>query len=125
MGLKVILITLGFDVDCLLDICISGPESIQKVNYAHSQGIIHNLILTDLQMPDINGIELTRIFRRMYKNDFNICDRKRQPLIVGVSGHAQSQYEEQGLKAGMDRFESKPLYADSLQEILVQANISI
>ena len=44
---------------------------------------------------------------------------------MGVSGHAQSQYVEAGLKAGMDRFESKPLYAETLQEILVQANIFI
>ena len=76
MGLKVILITLGFDVDCLLDLCISAKESIQKVKYAHSQGIIHNLILTDLQMPELNGIELTRNFRTIYRNEFNLYDHK-------------------------------------------------
>ena len=41
-----------------------------------------------------------------------------QPLIIGVSGHIQSQFIKECLDAGMNMVEAKPLYADRLKEIL-------
>ena len=46
-----------------------------------------------------------------------------QPLIVGVSGHVQSYFINESLKAGMNMIEPKPLYADRLKKILEMVKI--
>lgn len=40
------------------------------------------------------------------------------PKIVGITGHATSEYHEKGLESGMDKVISKPLYFESLNEII-------
>lgn len=44
-------------------------------------------------------------------------------MIIGLSGHVQSYFIESGLAAGMDIFESKPLYARRMLQILQQTNL--
>ena len=68
-------------------------------------------------MPELDGIELTKELRLYYQNDLGI-DNMHQPTIVGVSGHVEDHFIQQGLSAGMDCFESKPLYANRLMAIL-------
>ena len=44
-------------------------------------------------------------------------------MIVGVSGHVQTVFINEGIKAGMDMIEPKPLYANNLTKILKYAKI--
>ena len=65
-------------------------------------------------MPEMDGIQLTKHLRQLYEREFDL-DKLCQPKIVGVSGHVQSYFIQSSIDAGMDQFESKPLYADKLR----------
>ena len=117
MGLKVVLESTGFDVTDKLDMCMSASEAIEKVHQAHKLDITHSLIITDIQMPEMDGIELTKHLRSLYRDEYSVCP-ELQPKIIGVSGHVQSYFIKQAIDAGMDQFQSKPLYSTKLRQIL-------
>jgi CheY-like chemotaxis protein len=61
----------------------------------------YKLILTDFNMPVMDGIKSTQKIRKFLTNDLNI-KRKDQPMIVGITGHVHHDFLEEGEKAGMD-----------------------
>jgi two-component system, cell cycle response regulator DivK len=60
-----------------------------------------DLILMDLQLPDIDGLELTRLLRQNPRT----CDTK----IVAVTAYAMKGDEERARLAGVDGYISKPI----------------
>ncbi len=60
-----------------------------------------DIIITDYSMPEMNGIELTRIIRTQYPH----------MLIIGISGNCEGK---DFLEAGADAFLSKPLQLHEL-----------
>ena len=83
----------------LVDIAEDGFTAWVK-----SQTGQHDLLLTDIRMPKMDGIELTRRIRQ-YEKDHN---KPRLP-IVGLSAHALAEIEFECTKAGMDDFIAKPV----------------
>lgn len=78
-----------------------------------------DLILMDMQMPELDGIEATAAIR-----DFERASGKRTP-IVAVTANAMLGDRERCLNAGMDEYLSKPLRAeDLLRTIRLVANCS-
>ena len=84
-----------------------------------------DMVLTDIQMPIMDGNEATELFRK-YEDKTEIEDwgnsilRKSRLLIVGMSANTDEQSREGALKSGMDYFIAKPFaYKDLL--ILLQS----
>lgn len=59
-----------------------------------------NLILMDLSLPDIDGMEVTRILRK--KEEY-----KNLPIIA-ISAHAMAGIQEMAQEAGLNDFLTKP-----------------
>lgn len=68
----------------------------------------YKYILTDFSMPEMDGIDSTKAIRKHLTQVLKI-PRREQPKIIGITGHVQGVYREQGLKAGMDEILGKPL----------------
>jgi signal transduction histidine kinase/HPt (histidine-containing phosphotransfer) domain-containing protein len=80
---------------------------------AASQNQEFDLILMDVQMPEIDGLEATRQIRLSLTNS-----NSRQPRIVGLTANALSEERERCLEAGMDDKLSKPLRIEQLRSVL-------
>ncbi len=71
-----------------------------------------DLILMDIQMPELNGIEATRLIREIEKKtDTHIP-------IIAMTAHAIKGDRESFLKAGMDDYISKPIDTKKLIETI-------
>jgi len=72
-----------------------------------------DLVLMDIQMPEMDGIEATEIIR----NDPLFTPYARVPIIA-LTAHAMGGDEEKFLSRGMDAYLSKPFDHARLQELL-------
>ncbi len=73
-----------------------------------------DLLLTDLEMTGMGGLEVSRRIRAEFPAD-------RQPHIVAVTGHVLSEDRDIYLDAGMNDYLAKPLRADHLVALLRRA----
>jgi CheY-like chemotaxis protein/HPt (histidine-containing phosphotransfer) domain-containing protein len=71
-----------------------------------------DLVLMDVQMPAMDGMEATTLIREQEK------DTGRHTPIFGLTAHAMMGDREQGLAAGMDEYITKPLRLESLIEAI-------
>ncbi|HEV2989362.1 MAG TPA: response regulator [Candidatus Angelobacter sp.] len=67
-----------------------------------------DLVLMDVQMPEISGLEVTRAIRRMEEKT------GRHVPIIAMTAHAMVGDKESCLGAGMDDYVAKPLQAKEL-----------
>ena len=73
----------------------------------------YDVVLMDIQMPGLNGLEVTRRIRET---------RGETPYIIALTAHALSGDRERCLAAGMNDYLSKPLALTDLQNALARAN---
>ena len=105
--LKEILQQLRFDVLEAVD----GHDALQTLNrISQTQQSFPDLILMDLLMPGLDGVETTRAIRQ--RQEFP------QMIIIGVSASAAAEIRQQCLTAGCDDFLAKPIRLESLLECL-------
>jgi len=85
----------GFSIDLAND----GQEAIGKLKNA---AIAYDLVLMDVQMPVLDGLEATRIIRKE-------AHWKDLPIIA-MTAHAMNGDKERCLAAGMNGYISKPVH---------------
>ena len=90
----------GFEVDLVAD----GQQALEA-QCSHP----YDLILMDLQMPNVDGFEATRQIRR---------SQLKQPVIVALSADVLDDVRERCLKVGMDDYLSKPITRDQLLAVV-------
>ncbi|MEO8049212.1 MAG: response regulator [Acidobacteriota bacterium] len=78
------------------------------------EGQTFDLILMDVQMPEMGGFEATALIREKEK-------RTGQHIpIVAMTAHAMSGDRERCINAGMDDYLAKPVSASALLELIAQ-----
>jgi signal transduction histidine kinase/CheY-like chemotaxis protein len=100
-----ILIQFGYHADLVA----SGKEAVEAVERQK-----YNLLFMDLQMPDMDGLEATRL----------ICSRmspSERPYIVAMTANAMKEDRELCLSAGMDDYLSKPIRRDEIKAAIERA----
>lgn len=90
----------GFGLD--IDIAPNGLEAWEMAKAKH-----YDVILMDIQMPEMDGIESTKRI---------IQDLKERPIIIAVTANATISDKKRCFEAGMDDFLTKPIKADVLKE---------
>ena len=89
----------------VVDKANNGQEAIRKV-----QSEPYDIVLMDLQMPVMDGLEATQIIRQLN------CV---QPVIIATTANAMKEDRTRCLEAGMNDFLSKPLDMMELQKTLL------
>jgi signal transduction histidine kinase/CheY-like chemotaxis protein/ligand-binding sensor domain-containing protein len=89
------------------DIVENGEQALQKVREKS-----YDIILMDVQMPVMDGLEATKIMRSM---------GGRQPYIAAMTANAMAEDREISLQAGMDDYLTKPMKPAELMNMLQRA----
>ncbi len=92
----------GYDV-------VVAADGLQAVELALTK--VPDLILLDLELPQLNGLAVTKNLRRHPK-------LKAVPIIV-ISGHDPQQCSQLALDSGCNDYLCKPIDFEELEKILV------
>ena len=90
------------------DVVENGSAAVAAV-----EGSTYDVILMDVQMPELDGLEATRRIRRRWPGE--------TPRIVAMTANAMDGDREACLAAGMDDYIAKPISPEALQASLVAA----
>ena len=88
------------------DLASNGREAIAAVEAA-----VYDVVLMDVQMPEVDGLEATRHIRRRWPGTAG-------PRIVAMTANAMEGDREACLAAGMDEYLSKPIRPETLAAAL-------
>ncbi|WP_247231410.1 hybrid sensor histidine kinase/response regulator [Telluribacter sp. SYSU D00476] len=89
------------------DLAQNGLEVLEMLKKRY-----YEVILMDIQMPEMDGLEATQLIRQNFE---------KQPVIIAMTANALQGDREMCLKAGMDLYVSKPILLDELKNALQQA----
>lgn len=96
---------------CEVQTALNGQEALDQY-----QARDFDLILMDIQMPVMDGIEVTKRIRLLEVH-------KRHTPIVALTAHALTTEKESVLLAGMDDYLTKPIDENELDRILAKWTI--
>jgi CheY-like chemotaxis protein len=97
----ILLSRMGYEVV----IANNGIEAIEACTHSH-----FDLILMDIQMPEMGGVEATEVIRGMEKSE-----QKNRTPIIAVTANALKGDRERYMASGMDGYVSKPIALEALR----------
>ena len=99
---------LGYQADCALN----GLEVLKAIEQKS-----YDLILMDIQMPEMDGLEATRQIRQM-ESTRGVSNLTNQIKIIAMTANVMNEDRENCLKVGMNDFISKPVRIEEIAKIL-------
>ncbi|WP_373777497.1 ATP-binding protein [Glaesserella sp.] len=93
---------------CEVDVAMTGAEAFER--FAQNS---YDLILLDIQLPDMTGFDIASQLRECYENG----DVEYLPLLIALTANI-IQTKEEYQKQGMDDVLRKPLSLEALAECL-------
>ena len=87
---------------CQADLATNGIEAIEAF-----EDQSYDIVLMDVQMPKMSGLEATKIIRQRLHRDLKIIIITSYP-----------NYHDQCIEAGADDFLTKPLRIENLRDII-------
>ncbi len=91
-----------------VEVANNGEEALEALKKQS-----FDLVLMDIQMPVMSGIEATRIIRNSKINGID-----RNIPIIAVSAHAFEEHREMCMQSGMNGFITKPINREDIQILI-------
>ena len=85
----------------------SGEQALTYLNQHHHEAV---LILSDINMPGMSGLELLRVIKQQFASP--------PPVVMMITAYGDSENYNQAMKLGADDFLTKPLDFNLLKEKL-------
>jgi len=94
-------------------VCTNGETALESWLSARSSGAPYDLVLMDIQMPQLDGIETTKRIR-----DLEAGHPGRQTPILALTANTLAEDRYACFESGMDGFLIKPLDREKLADAL-------
>jgi len=91
------------------DVAANGVEAIAAIDKQ-----TYDLVLMDIQMPEMDGWQATREIRSRWPEN-------EGPRIVALTANAMAEDRQRCFDEGMDDYLTKPIQAEELQRVLAEA----
>ncbi len=91
-----------------IDVAENGKKALEFLEHK-----TYDIILMDVQMPVMNGLEATQAIIEKYP-------KNEQPFIIAITANAMHGDKERFLEAGMVDYLSKPIRFKDVQEVLIR-----
>lgn len=101
---KKLLQRIGFEISC----ANNGREALEAIEGKH-----YDIILMDMQMPVMDGLEATRNIRLRE-------DGEKHIPIIAMTANAMKGDKEKCFEAGMDDYLSKPIKPEELEKVVLK-----
>ena len=87
-------------------------KAVQSAIYEKADADYYDLVLMDIQMPNMDGYKATQLIRQL-------PDKKKSRVpVIAMTANAFEEDKRNALAAGMDGFLSKPIVIEELIHIL-------
>jgi CheY-like chemotaxis protein len=106
---KIVQETLLHKLGLTTQIVADGQEAVDTI----TSGQVYDLILMDVRMPRLNGLEATKRIR-----EWEISHQKDRTRIIAITANAYEDDRRLCLEVGMDDFIAKPIIFADLQRTL-------
>ena len=93
------------EIGIAADTALSGKEALEMVQLRHARREAYNLILVDLKMPEMDGVEVAQRIREIIGHE---------SAIIILTAYSWSDAADEAVLAGVDSFMSKPLFASNV-----------
>ena len=93
--------------EMMLSFAFSGEEALQYMKANEHEAV---LILSDINMPGMSGLELLQHIKQKYL--------KPPPVVMMITAYGDDENYNQAMKLGADDFLTKPVDFNSLKEKL-------
>lgn len=104
------------DIFSTVNVAVDGVDALEKYNnYFNLNEKYYDLIISDIQMPNMNGIEL---IKNIYKTN------SKQKVIV-LSAHSESDYLIELINMGIFQFVSKPINYNTFLSLIYKVSKEI
>ncbi|MEI6666743.1 MAG: ATP-binding protein [Acidobacteriota bacterium] len=95
------------------DVANDGAEAVESMTRQD-----YDLVLMDVQMPEMDGLEATRAIRAVRQDS-------RRPWIIGVTASARVEDRDKCLASGMNDYLSKPIQVGLLQHAIERCGAAL
>jgi signal transduction histidine kinase/ActR/RegA family two-component response regulator len=109
---RMILTELLEDTHVQIDEALDGVEAVDR--FSGSEEKYYDLILMDIQMPNMDGYEAAKKIRGLPRNDAQTVS------IIAMTANAYREDIENALKAGMNGHIAKPIDVNLLMRVLIE-----
>lgn len=92
-----------------VDSVTDGEEALKLYKKAHNENNPYDIILTDIQMPKMDGIALTQ----------KVYEINQDQTVVVLSAHDESEYLLLLINLGIEQFVKKPIDYQELLKVLL------
>lgn len=93
------------EIGVMSEWALNGQDALKMIEENHRKHSDYEIVLLDWKMPDMNGLETTKMIRKIVGDDL--------PILI-ISAYDWSDIEDEARAAGAQGFISKPLFKSNL-----------
>ena len=94
-----------------IDWAIDGEDGLEKYNnYYSDNGCYYDIVITDINMPKMNGIEMSQSILNTYD----------EQIVIIISAHNESDYLQKLINIGISNFILKPIEIHQFKKTFVR-----